>query len=55
MGDINNHGDAAAGATFPVAMYVFIISYRALQLALYSDLLDVFSPLGIVKYASTYM
>jgi hypothetical protein len=33
MGDINDgHGAAAAGATFPVAMYVLFLSYLALLL-----------------------
>jgi hypothetical protein len=42
MCDINNdHDDAAAEATFPVAMYVLILSYLALILVPYSDLLDM--------------
>ncbi|KAK1660850.1 hypothetical protein QYE76_049009 [Lolium multiflorum] len=44
MGDINNtHGGgaAAASATFPVAMYVLFLSYLALLLVPYSDLMHV--------------
>jgi hypothetical protein len=44
MGDINNnHGDAAAGATSSVVMYILTLSLFALELAPYSDILDVFS------------
>ncbi|KAK1699552.1 hypothetical protein QYE76_016249 [Lolium multiflorum] len=55
MGDINNtHGDgAAAGATFPVAMYVLFLSYLALLLVPCSgsDLMHVLSLMCVVKYA----
>lgn len=52
MGDINDgHGDGAA-ATFPVAMYVLFLSYYALLLVPYSDLLDVLSLMCMVKYVS---
>ncbi|KAK1681343.1 hypothetical protein QYE76_042191 [Lolium multiflorum] len=54
MGDINNtHGGgaAAAGATFPVAMYVFFLSYLALLLVPCSDLMHVLSLMCVVKYA----
>ncbi|KAK1649781.1 hypothetical protein QYE76_067586 [Lolium multiflorum] len=54
MGDINKtHGDdgAAAGATFPVAMYVFFLSYLALLLVPCSDLMHVLSLMCVVKYA----
>ncbi|KAK1627737.1 hypothetical protein QYE76_002052 [Lolium multiflorum] len=54
MGDINNtHGDGgvAAGATFPVAMYVLFLSYLALLLVPCSDLMHVLSPMCVVKYA----
>ncbi|KAK1665715.1 hypothetical protein QYE76_053874 [Lolium multiflorum] len=53
MGDINNtHGGAAAaaGATFPVAMYVLFLSYLALLLVPCSDLMHVLSPMCVVKY-----
>ncbi|KAK1604142.1 hypothetical protein QYE76_027815 [Lolium multiflorum] len=46
MGDINNThggGGAAAGATFPVAMYVLFLSYLALLLVPCSDLIHVLS------------
>jgi hypothetical protein len=48
MGDINNShgGGGGAGATFPVAMYVLLLSYLALLLVPRSDLMHV------VKYAS---
>jgi chromate transport protein ChrA len=54
MGDINNtHGGdaAAAGATFPVAMYVLLLSYLALLLVPCSDLMHVLSLMCVVKYA----
>ncbi|KAK1629228.1 hypothetical protein QYE76_003543 [Lolium multiflorum] len=54
MGDINNtHGGggaAAAGATFPVAMYVLFLSYLALLLVPCSDLMHVLSLMCVVKY-----
>ncbi|KAK1606650.1 hypothetical protein QYE76_030323 [Lolium multiflorum] len=54
LGDINNShggGGAAAGATFPAAMYVIFLSYLALLLVPCSDLMHVlslmqFSPSG---------
>ncbi|KAK1643602.1 hypothetical protein QYE76_061407 [Lolium multiflorum] len=54
MSDINNtHGDggAAAGATFPVAMYVLFLFYLALLLVPCSDLMHVLSLMCVVKYA----
>jgi hypothetical protein len=43
MGDINKkHGDAMV-ATFLVALYELLISYLALILVLYADLLDALS------------
>ncbi|KAK1608899.1 hypothetical protein QYE76_032572 [Lolium multiflorum] len=54
MGDLNNtHGGgaAAAGATFPVAMYVLFLSYLALLLVPCSDLMHVLSLMCVVKYA----
>jgi nitrate reductase gamma subunit len=54
MGDINNThggGGAAASATFPVAMYVLFLSYLALLLFPYSDLMHVLSLMCVVKYA----
>ncbi|KAK1607346.1 hypothetical protein QYE76_031019 [Lolium multiflorum] len=54
MGDINNThggGGAAAGATFPVAMYVLFLSYLALLLVPCSDLMHVLSLMCVVKYA----
>ena len=53
MGDINNThgGGAAAGATFPVAMYVLFLSYLALLLVPCSDLMHVLSLMCMVKYA----
>jgi hypothetical protein len=53
MGDINDsHGGAAAsaGATFPVAMYVFFLSYLALLLISCSDLMHVLSLMCVVNY-----
>jgi hypothetical protein len=49
MGDINDShggGGAAASATFPVTMYMLLLSYLALLLVPRSDLMHV------VKYAS---
>jgi hypothetical protein len=58
MGDINNsHGGTgagaggAAGATFPVSMYVFFLSYLALLLVSCSDLMHALSLICLVKYA----
>jgi hypothetical protein len=52
MGDINDsHGGDAAGATFPVAMYVIFLSYLALLLVSCSDLMHVFTLLCVVNYA----
>jgi hypothetical protein len=55
MVDITNgHGDAAA-PTFPVMMYVFLISYVALVLVPYADLPYVFSLLRVVKSACAFV
>jgi hypothetical protein len=55
MGDINNsHGGAAAGATFPAAMYVIFLFYLALLLVPCSDLLHVLSMMCVVKYACAF-
>jgi nitrate reductase gamma subunit len=44
MSDINDsHGGAAAAAAFPIAMYVIFLSYHALLLVPYSDLMHVLS------------
>ena len=50
MGDLNGNHGGVATATFPVAMYVLLISYFALLLLPYSDLLDVLSLMCMVKY-----
>jgi hypothetical protein len=56
MGNNNNdHGDAAAEATFPVAMYVLIIANLALLLVTYADLLYVISLMSMVNYTSVYV
>jgi hypothetical protein len=47
----DKHG-AVAVPTFPIALYVFFISYRALVLVPFTNLLDVFSSLHIVDSAS---
>ncbi|KAK1606289.1 hypothetical protein QYE76_029962 [Lolium multiflorum] len=55
MGDINNThggGGGAAGATFPVAMYVLFLSYLALLLVPCSDLMHVLSLMCMVKQFS---
>jgi hypothetical protein len=54
MDDINDShgGGATAGATFPVAMYVLFLSYLALLLVSFSDLMHVLSLICVVKYAS---
>jgi hypothetical protein len=51
MSDINNDHGAAAGATFPIAMYVFFLSYLALLLVPCSGLMHVLSLMCVVKYA----
>ena len=51
MGDLGG----GAAATFPVALYVLLISYFALLLIPYSDLLDVLSLMCMIKYASAYV
>jgi hypothetical protein len=55
MGD--NHGGVAAAAVpaFPVALYVFLISYLALVMVPSADLLDVLACLHVVKLTSTYL
>jgi hypothetical protein len=53
MGDINNThgGGAAAGATFPVAMYMLFLSYLTLLLVPCSDLMRVLSLMCVINYA----
>jgi hypothetical protein len=46
MGDLNNE---AGVTTFPIAMYVLILSYIALVLVSCADLLDVLSLTHVVK------
>jgi hypothetical protein len=46
MGDLNNE---AGVTTFPIAMYVLILSYTALVLVSCADLLDVLSLTHVVK------
>jgi chromate transport protein ChrA len=54
MGD--NHGGAAAAVpAFPVAPYVLLISYLALVLVPFADLLDVLACLHVVKLTSAYL
>jgi hypothetical protein len=53
MGDV--HGGAAAVPTFPVALYVLLISYLALVLVSFVDLLDVLACLHMVKLTSVYV
>jgi hypothetical protein len=48
------HGDAAAGATFPVMMNVLTLSYLAMLLVQYLDLLDVLSRMCMIKNASAF-
>jgi hypothetical protein len=56
MGDINNgHGDAYDVATFPVPMYVLIMSNLVLLLVPYLDMLHVLSLMCTVKYASAFV
>jgi chromate transport protein ChrA len=54
MGD--NHGGAAVAVlAFPVAPYVFLISYLALVLVPFADMLDVLACLHVVKLTSAYL
>jgi hypothetical protein len=62
LGDIDpftrsdNHGGAAAAIpVFPVAPYVLLISYLALILVPFADLLDVLACLHVVKLTSAYL
>ena len=55
MGDLSGGHDGGAAATFPVALYMLLISSFALLLIPYSDLLDVLSLMCMVKYASAYV
>ena len=55
MGDINDSHGGAAGATFPVAMYVLFLSYLALLLVPCSDLMHVLSLMCMVKYACAFV
>jgi hypothetical protein len=51
MGD--NHGGAAAAVpAFPITLYVLLISYLALVLVPFADLLDVLACLYVVKLTS---
>jgi hypothetical protein len=49
MSDLNNETGVV---TFPVTMYVFILSYLAPVLAPYSEMLDVLSMMSMIKFAS---
>ncbi|KAK1616687.1 hypothetical protein QYE76_022204 [Lolium multiflorum] len=51
MGDIDYSHGGAAGATFPVAMYVLFLFYFALLLVPCFDLMHVLSLMCMVKYA----
>jgi hypothetical protein len=54
MGD--NHGGAAAAVlAFPIVPYVLLISYLALVLVLFADLLDVLAYLYVVKLTNAYL
>jgi hypothetical protein len=55
MGD--NYGRAAAATVpaFTVAPYVLLISYLALVLVLFADLLDMLACLYVVKLTSAYL
>jgi hypothetical protein len=46
---------AAAVPTFPVALYMLLISYLVLVMVLFADLLDVLACLYVVKLASAYV
>ncbi|KAK1651040.1 hypothetical protein QYE76_068845 [Lolium multiflorum] len=52
MGDIGYSHGGAAGATFPIAMYVLFLSYLALLLVPCSDLMHVLSLMYLVKQFS---
>jgi hypothetical protein len=45
----NHDGAAVAVPTFPVTLYVLLISYLALVIVLFADLLDVFACMHVVK------
>jgi hypothetical protein len=51
MGD--NHGGAVAVSAFPIAPYVYLISYLSQALVPFADLLNVLASLYIVKLTST--
>jgi hypothetical protein len=52
----DNHGGAAAVvSTFPVALYVRLISYLALVLVPFADLLDVLACVYVAKLTSAYL
>jgi hypothetical protein len=53
MGD--NHGGVAAVPTFPVSLYVLLISHLALVVAPFIDLLNVLACLHVVKLTSAYL
>jgi hypothetical protein len=54
MGD--NHGGAAAAVlTFSIVLYVLLISYLALVMVTFADLLDVLACLHVVKLTSAYL
>jgi uncharacterized membrane protein YtjA (UPF0391 family) len=52
MGDINDGHGGAAGATFPIAMYVLFLSSLVLLLVPYSNLMHMASLMCVVKYTS---
>jgi chromate transport protein ChrA len=52
MGD---HHGAAADLTFPVALYMLLISFLALVLVSFVDLPDVIACLHMVKLTSAYV
>jgi hypothetical protein len=54
MGD--NHGGAAVAVlTFPVTLYMLLISYFALVIVPFVDLLDVLACLHVVKITIAYL
>jgi hypothetical protein len=54
MGDVHG-GAVAAIPTFPVALYMLFISYLALVLVPFADLLDVLACMHMVKLTSAYV
>jgi hypothetical protein len=54
MGD--SHGGATAVfLTFPITLYMILISYLALVMVPFADLLDVYVCLHVVKLTSAYV